>query len=266
MAATVVLTAADMVEGLERLEVRLEGPPAGGEPEQEALVRFAPLGGGITSHACEGVGFPDVKQRQGSESFPAGVRDSAQLKGELRLGANLATGLWELQLDQNPLPPQPDQESPWPGISGTAVLVGDCLVGVAVHELREGSTALTVHPLQDVLADPGFCAAVSGTSQALFWSDAWGVLRPPHEPLPKGARLSPAVLLRPEFGVVPFKGRREELESPVPAGVASRLDRISAILTLQAEALLAGLIASNPAHPTAPEAPRGPPPTFGPNC
>ncbi|MCP9839009.1 tetratricopeptide repeat protein [Cyanobium sp. N.Huapi 1H5] len=235
----VVLTAAHVVDGLASLEacldpcdpcrswrestvlwrggqdlalVRLEGFQQG--EDSEDLVRLAPLGRGITSHVCDGVGFPDFKERHGSERFPAGVRDSAQLKGELRLGANLATGHWELQLDQNPLPPQPHQNSPWPGISGTAVLVGDCLVGVVVvHELREGSSSLTVQPLQDVLADPGFCQALSRTSRPLFWNDPWGLLRAPHEPLPSEAARSPAVLLRPEYGVVPFEGRQRELEA-----------------------------------------------------
>jgi hypothetical protein len=71
-------------EGVDLALVRLEAPT-----ERLGLVRVAALGGGIASHACRGVGFPDYKFRSESSGSLAEVRDTAQLEGELRLGSNL---------------------------------------------------------------------------------------------------------------------------------------------------------------------------------
>uniref|UniRef100_A0A7C3PH42 Serine protease n=1 Tax=Oscillatoriales cyanobacterium SpSt-418 TaxID=2282169 RepID=A0A7C3PH42_9CYAN len=241
---SVVLTAAHLVEGTEQVEIRLN--PSAPQPLWQggdvvwrgrtdkhdlegidlALVRlqtptallgivhFAHLGSGITSHSCRGTGFPDYKLRSASSPDASDIRDTAQLEGELRLGSNVAVGQWELQLAQNPLPAAPDATSPWPGISGSAVFVGKCVVGVVIiHPQQEGTTVLQVQPIYPVLSHPEFCQHLTGEARSLYWSDPWGLLRSPYQDLPEVAEQSAAVLLQPEIGVVPFEGRQAELKS-----------------------------------------------------
>jgi tetratricopeptide (TPR) repeat protein len=240
VAPAVVLTAAHVVEGTNQLEVRLDPSDQNqrwykGEviwrgrhdtvgvdlalvrlevpSALPKLVHFADLGRGINCYQCSGVGFPDYKFRSDVPGKSGGVRDTVQLEGELRLGSNLVLGQWELQLNQNPFPNSAEGNSPWPGISGTAVLVGGCIVGVVIiHPTNEGTGVLQVQPIHPVLSQPDFCQALTGEQRPLYWHDPWGLLQPPYKPLPAGAEQSPAVLLRPEFGVVPFEGRETELQ------------------------------------------------------
>jgi WD40 repeat protein len=104
---------------------------------------------------CWAVGFPRFKEKVESSRAGARLRDSAHLRGEILPGANLVSGLLELQVTATPrsLPAGGVGVSEWQGISGAVVFAADhrlgyCAVGVVVeHHRPEGESSLTVVPI-----------------------------------------------------------------------------------------------------------------------
>ncbi len=111
-------------------------------------------------------------------------------------------------------------------MSGAALFSGALIVGVVVVEPAHfGTDRLKAVPTTAIVAEAGFREALIGDSHRTLELRAVedlditrGVLRDPYRPLP--ARATPArlrhgadsLLLRPEYGVVPFEGRPHELE------------------------------------------------------
>ena len=112
---------------------------------------------------CVAIGFPRWMKR-------GGRRLTAQVQGWVPTGegldrladAGLRVGFLTLVGDRNPAakPIQADladrPESPWGGMSGAGVVVGDVLIGVVrSHNLAAGGQSLTVTPLTAIESLPG---------------------------------------------------------------------------------------------------------------
>ncbi|MEU4511146.1 hypothetical protein AB0G05_16775 [Nonomuraea wenchangensis] len=108
---------------------------------------------------CGAVGFPRFLERgQGG----AVVRQAVQVGGRIPVSQRPGPGLLTLQTRHRPEgPPLPSAGaalagSVWSGMSGAAVLAGDCVVGVvSEHAPRQGSSDLTVVPITLVDTLPG---------------------------------------------------------------------------------------------------------------
>jgi acetyl esterase/lipase/tetratricopeptide (TPR) repeat protein len=107
------------------------------------------------------VGFPDYKY---DEDAPVPRRrGAAHTSGEIGSVEDYASGDLTLKINFG-LPDLPHDviESPWQGLSGAGVIVGDHLLGIAVeHRLKEGAGSLRVVPFTRLLDAPEgdrFCA------------------------------------------------------------------------------------------------------------
>jgi WD domain, G-beta repeat len=150
--ATIVASGSGEAADLALLEIT--DPPFGHELDP---VRFAAVDRGSPEpvSGCWAVGFPRFKEEAQSSRAALRLRDSAHLRGEILPGANLVSGLLELQVTATPrpLPPGEVGKSEWQGISGAVVFATDdrlgyCAVGVVVeHHRPEGASSLTVVPI-----------------------------------------------------------------------------------------------------------------------
>ncbi|MFF9330657.1 hypothetical protein ACF1AY_38895 [Streptomyces sp. NPDC014776] len=109
---------------------------------------------------CSTIGFPRFKEKSRSPTAPRRssadrpLRDTAHLHGYIPPGANLVSGLLELQVTAapEPLPEASITGSPWEGISGAVVFVTDqrqyrALGVISEHHRPEGSSSLTLVPI-----------------------------------------------------------------------------------------------------------------------
>ncbi|MDP8943086.1 MAG: serine protease, partial [Actinomycetota bacterium] len=196
----------------ERLDAALlEYDDADGAPS----VELSPLGrvAGPGRAACEALGFPSAQAR------PTGERDTERLVGEIDPLSARKGGLLTVHIDGSVPTQDRSGHSPWEGMSGAALFSGPLLVGVVVVDPAHFDTdRLEAVPIEALAPETGFREALTGDpSRALALpavedvAAAEGVLREPYRPLP-ASRRSPSVLLRPEFGVVPFRGRADDLK------------------------------------------------------
>jgi tetratricopeptide (TPR) repeat protein len=148
------------------------------------------------------------------EDGVAGIRDTAQVDGVVVRGEDRKAGVLALDIYRSEIPDtsQEPNDSVWAGVSGAAVVCGDCVVGVVcAHPKSKGPLTLEGVPIHRVLGDPGFCEALTGNSRPLRWDDPWSVLDSPYREMSPTDANSYTNLLRTEFGVVPFQGREEEM-------------------------------------------------------
>jgi hypothetical protein len=110
------------------------------------------------------------------------LREVHYALGRIEPGSNAKTGTLEFTvLAEVPSDLEPEQHSPWEGMSGAAVFAGSRIVGVVgQHELSEPNGTLTVRPMS---------AAVEEAADARRW---WVAL-----PRPPGARESFDVVNEP---------------------------------------------------------------------
>ncbi|MEV5498638.1 trypsin-like peptidase domain-containing protein [Nonomuraea fuscirosea] len=108
---------------------------------------------------CGAVGFPQFLERGHDTSV---VRQAAQISGRIPVSQRPGPGLLTLQTGHRPEgPPLPSAGttlagSAWSGMSGAAVLAGDCVIGVvSEHAPRHGASDLTIVPITliDTLPD-----------------------------------------------------------------------------------------------------------------
>jgi hypothetical protein len=96
--------------------------------------------------AVQALGFPLFKLRSsaGSTGEPGLFRDLEQVTGHAPVAANRRQGTLALYLDDPPPASAEHGLSPWEGMSGAAVWVGDRIIGVvAEHHPSEGTGRLT---------------------------------------------------------------------------------------------------------------------------
>ena len=239
VASDLVLTAAHVVHGTKELQVKLplrDDTESGwrraevcwrpGNPKELDLAlvrvqpayqsapraRFAHPGTASGTVPFMAMGFPAFKR---TKDGATGIRDTAQVDGGVVRGEDRKAGVLALDIRHSEISDEsqePDVESVWAGVSGAAVVCGDCVVGVVrAHPKSEGTLRLEGVAIHRVLGDPGFCEAVTGDSRPLRWDDPWGVLDSPYQEMSPTDAKSYTKLLRTEFGVVPFQGREEEM-------------------------------------------------------
>lgn len=95
---------------------------------------------------CTAVGFPDYRARMSKER----VRDTAPLEGHIALADAVHAGLLVLKVRNPPLALKAQREqglSPYSGASGSAVITGDCLIGVIKEHLTADGGSVSVIPL-----------------------------------------------------------------------------------------------------------------------
>ncbi|MEU4275334.1 hypothetical protein AB0F57_10345 [Streptomyces tanashiensis] len=145
---------------------------------------------------CGTIGFPRFKEkfrstaalRRSSADRP--LRDTAHLHGYIPPGANLVSGMLELQVTAapEPLPEASIAGSPWEGISGAVVFVTDqrqyrALGVISEHHRPEGSSSLTLVPITSLNMLPASVA--DRWWHELGVADAADLVRLPRpEPLP----------------------------------------------------------------------------------
>jgi hypothetical protein len=173
-----VLTASHVVAGAETVAVWL-GAPATLEPSLGVAVEprrilmapgadlaLVPVGSGSAGAAepvllgrldrdaldavpVAAAGFPRSKLRPAPGRPEMDLRELRVAIGTIVAGSNVKTGTLELAVDWAQAEDfQPEEHSPWEGMSGAAVWASGQLIGVVgQHHPREGLTVLTVRPL-----------------------------------------------------------------------------------------------------------------------
>jgi tetratricopeptide (TPR) repeat protein len=195
-----VLTAAHVVVGAVSVTVRdtskasyvapLEGMLVGDPYQLDLAILFVPdapdlplveiaqvnrrAPGGIRIERCSGIGYPafaEVKREAEARS----LRETHQVDGVIRPGSGAIEDMLSLEVSSSPreLPTGTLSESPWAGMSGTAIFAGDLLVGVVCeHAERRGPSDITLTPLHRLI-DPE-----RKPSNAAEWLNRLGVSDP----------------------------------------------------------------------------------------
>jgi tetratricopeptide (TPR) repeat protein len=163
---------------------------------------------------CRALGFP-LAQAKGR------VRDTEEIVGEVAPLTARKSGLLTVHIDGSVPDRDSSGHSPWEGYSGAALFCGPLLVGVlTVDPVHFGTRRLEAVPVTAMAAEAGFRAALAAPEPELLPAfedeSARAMLAPPYAPLPARAssdffRRSPIHLLYPQYGIVPFHGRRAEL-------------------------------------------------------
>jgi tetratricopeptide (TPR) repeat protein len=164
--------------------------------------------------ACEATGFPRAL------TGPEGLRDTDQVSALINPGSRRVAGRYDLAVT-SPVPTSlRDRPSPWGGLSGAGVFANGLLVAVIIVDERGSYSGdrLSAVPVYRLAADSQFTALVTAASAGLSGPgqlesvELDGILTPLHlRAIRRGNGLSrsPAMLLRPEMGVVAFHGRAE---------------------------------------------------------
>lgn len=251
---TAVLTAAHVVDGIDRCDVRpllargwIDGsvlwrnetadlavigladdapPPPSGSP--------APRWGEVTGTDqiwATATGFPWAQERRRRTGI---IRDSEQLFGFISPGAKVKAGNYEVTVQTSP-PTGRVGGSPWAGMSGAALFAGPFLVGVVVVDPRRFEGRLEAVPVAPLLRDGPLAGLLDTDAQHIapvgprfglqITPETTVVVRPPYRATAdQVGRREPARLLLPEFGFVPFAGRDRELEELEEAWCLGKTD------------------------------------------
>jgi TPR repeat protein len=166
---------------------------------------------------CQAVGFP-LAQAKVLERRD--VRDTEEMKGEIAPLSGLKKGLLTIHIHDTVPVRDASGRSPWEGMSGAAVFSGGLLIGiVSVAPKHFGTDRLEAVPVEAVAAEAEFRAAVTGDAarppalSAVEDEPARALLRRHYLPsthVPSALRRPTPLLLRPELGIVPFRGREPE--------------------------------------------------------
>src|SRR3954469_7105074 len=186
-------------------------PPASPAPRWGRMEGTEPI-------AVSAVGFPWAQER------PNRVRDTEHLYGFLAPAAQLKSGQLAVTVLTSP-PTERTSGSPWAGMSGAALFAGPFHIGVVVVDPgRFGTDRVVAAPVAPLLADPGLTALL-GTSAAIvtpvgprlrlaLTADTSLAVMPPYRPPTAWlGKRQPARFLLPEYGIVPFLGREQELQT-----------------------------------------------------
>ncbi len=124
----------------------------------DAMVQFAKLNRDSPDllQGCWAIGFPRFKEKDLAPSRHSRLRDTAQVKGEIPLAANLISDMLELSVTATPQASPYLGSSEWEGMSGAVVFCkdpvhGNRAIGVIVeHYQPEGTSSLTVVPITTI--------------------------------------------------------------------------------------------------------------------
>ncbi|WP_190094145.1 P-loop NTPase fold protein [Streptomyces melanogenes] len=186
---------AEVLWSHKELDLALLGLRDEGDPSRRHLaepVRWGTLAGLLPLEA-QVTGFPELA-RAGD-----GGLDIHQLISGISPVSGVATARWKL--DVSAVPARSDGISPFRGMSGAPVFVGDLLVGVAVDHRSASLNAARIESLADEAEFVELFTQRAGVPWCLEICELADVLRPP---LPPRRFSSPESLLAPELAVVPF--------------------------------------------------------------
>ena len=185
-------------------------------PAGESVLRWGELAGSDPV-PCAAVGFPWASVR------PDRMRDTAHVYGQLAPLGQLKQGRLDLDV-ASASPSAREGGSPWAGMSGSAVIADNHLVGLITVDPARYAGRLVAVPASRLLADEGFrarLAAYEVRAEAAPVGANWHLqlpggqtvsLAPPYRPVSRWLRPEPSTLLDPEHGLVPFLGRQPALE------------------------------------------------------
>ncbi|WP_338931843.1 NACHT domain-containing protein [Streptomyces netropsis] len=106
-------------------------------------------------HGCQALGFPQV-QRFGDDELEA-----VQAPGTLVPLSGRLRGRYVLRTDHQPPSSPAEDGSPWAGLSGGPVLIGQVLIGIAAEDpMGWEHSSIDAVPLTSAMSDKGFTAAL----------------------------------------------------------------------------------------------------------
>ncbi|HEV2254037.1 MAG TPA: trypsin-like peptidase domain-containing protein, partial [Streptosporangiaceae bacterium] len=189
---------------------------------------------GMEPIAVSAVGFPWAQER------PDRVRDSEQLFGFIAPATTVKAGLCAVTV-LTAAPAGRASGSPWAGMSGAALFAGPFLVGVVVVDpARFGTDRVVAAPIAQLLDDAELAGlldlsaeGVAGVEPRLrlaVTAETSLALAPPYRAATPRLGREPARLLLPEYGIVPFAGRDDDLDTLQAwclAGTSAALRRIT---------------------------------------
>jgi WD40 repeat protein len=117
-----------------------------------ARIDANPETGAVDITNCWGVGFPSLAQKRRDDKDRP-LRESYKLTGYIPVGEGIVEGTATLRLTNAPqgIPAGSLRDTPWHGISGTAVFAGVSIVGVvSEHHPPSGINSLTFVPLDRI--------------------------------------------------------------------------------------------------------------------
>ncbi|MFD4179866.1 tetratricopeptide repeat protein [Rhodococcus sp. NPDC058514] len=184
------------------------------QPPNLVPVRWGRLTGRSPGVPCEATGFPRVLRD------PDGTRESQHISGAINPGTGLVSGRHDITVASGvPVTdPQDPHLSPWSGSSGAGVFCGGLLTAVLVIDTKGfGHQQLTSIPACRFIADDGVRAVLGEhgvplrtesveLEQLLLTVEDETRVRQR-----RGARISPAMLLRADYEAVEFHGRAQLL-------------------------------------------------------
>ncbi|MER6773188.1 tetratricopeptide repeat-containing serine protease family protein [Streptomyces bacillaris] len=123
-------------------------------------VRWGRISGLAAWENCEAVGYPWISLRDGMRP------DTEQIVGTLKPGSSVLRGRYVLDSAHAPPPAVgASSASPWQGMSGAALFVGECLIGVVSGDPAQwGHARVEAVPISVVVADAGFRRAVEAAA------------------------------------------------------------------------------------------------------
>ncbi len=137
-------------------------PPSGAEPV--APVRYGRIGDRAAGIVVQAIGFPRWKLRPDPDR-PGRYREPAHVVGSVATLSNRRGHTLEIVVPSPPAAEPDPRRSPWEGMSGAAVWVGNTLVGVVTeHHPAEGLARLSAVRLDHAIdrLDDAERAALSG--------------------------------------------------------------------------------------------------------
>ena len=164
--------------------------------------------------SAEAIGFPWAQARP--VAAHEAERDTEHLEGGLDRLTGGKRGALTLHIEGSVPEPREAGHSPWEGLSGAALFSGELLVGILVVDPPHfGTDRLEAVSLATILGEPGFRSLLEEDRGAIdvLVVEAQGVLQPPYLDFPTDVDVATlragatALLLQPEYGVVPFRGR-----------------------------------------------------------
>jgi hypothetical protein len=157
---------------------------------------------------ARGVGFPDARRTRTSDlGLPIG--DPEPVRGELRPASQAKGALLSMHLWGSTPVAASKASSPWAGMSGAGVFVGPWLVGVvSLDPANFSGDRLEVTALASLDPDDPVWDVLELRPAGLEAADRPPLLIEPYTaaPPPRSARM-----LQARYGLVPFHGRRAEL-------------------------------------------------------
>jgi tetratricopeptide (TPR) repeat protein len=184
-----------------------------GDGDGRARTRFGRFVGGQRAR-IRAVGLPAAQRKVIAARE---IRDIEEIAGEVAPLTGAKSGLLTIHVSGSVPKEDLPGRSPWSGMSGAAVFSGPLLVGVISQApAHYGNDRLDAAAIGTIWSEKGFLEAISSTDgraprlevaeDVALSHDA---LVDPYRPI---GRFRPSSLLRPEYGVVGFRGRTNELQ------------------------------------------------------